>query len=119
MMKDDFIQRIKAGQAVDFKQTMEVINGYYDYQPTEFSNGINQPLINEAGRNEGSCKIFAFALLHRLDQSQTLALFGDYYFKDVLDNPIGNDHLNIRSFMRDGWEGIVFKAEALTARDAD
>lgn len=72
---------------------------------------IQQPLINEAGRNEGSCKISALARLHGLDQSQTLALFGDYYRKDVLENPTGNDHQNIRNFMRDGWDGIVFKGE--------
>ncbi len=119
MTLNHFIERVKAGQAVDFQETMAVIAEAYDYQPTEFSNGIQQPLINEAGRNEGSCKIFAFARLHGLDQNQTLALFGDYYRKDVLENPAGNDHQNIRNFMRDGWDGIVFKGVALKAKHAD
>lgn len=95
---------------------MAVIAEFYHYQPTEFGNGLNQSLINEAGRNEGSCKIFAFAKLHQLTVEQTLALFGDYYRQDVLNNPEGNDHQNIRNFMRDGWEGIVFKGEALQAK---
>ena len=119
MMLNHFIEHVKAGQAVDFQETMAVIAENYDYQPTEFSNGIQQPLINEAGRNEGSCKIFAFAKLHGLDQAQTLALFGDYYRKDVLEQPEGNDHQNIRNFMRDGWEGIIYKGEALKVKHAD
>jgi hypothetical protein len=118
-MINDFIARVKAGQAVDFQETMAVIAEAYDYQPTEFSNGVQQPLINEAGRNEGSCKIFAFARLHGLNQIQTLALFGNYYRKDVLENPGGKDHQNIRIFMRDGWDGIVLKGDALTTKHAD
>lgn len=119
MNLNEFIIRIKSGQPVDFQDTMTVIAEHYDYQSTEFSNGLRHPLINEAGRNEGSCKIFAFARLNGLDQAQTLALFGDYYRKDVLENPDGKDHLNIRNFMRDGWEGIQFKSEPLTLKHAD
>lgn len=116
-MLNDFIGRVKAGEAVDFQETLAVISAHYHYQPTEFSNGVQQSLLNEAGKNEGSCKIFAFAKIHQLSQQQTLALFGDYYRKDVLENPQGTDHQNIRNFIRDGWDGIVFKGEALTAKD--
>ncbi|MGY6275580.1 HopJ type III effector protein [Methylomonas sp. MgM2] len=119
MKLNDFIGRVLAGELVGFQDTMSVIADYYDYHPTEFSNGIRQPLINGAGRNEGSCKIFAFAKLHGLTQSQTLALFGDYYRKDVLQNPDGDDHQNIRNFLRDGWEGIRFESEALVLKRAD
>lgn len=119
MMLNDFISRVKSGQAVAFQETMAIIAEYYDYQPAEFSNGVQQPLVNEAGRNEGSCKIFAFAKLQGLDQAQTLALFGDYYRKDVLENPEGNDHQNIRNFIRDAWDGIKFKSEALSPKHAD
>lgn len=118
-MLNRLIDSVKAGQTVDFKDTLAVIAEHYDYTATEFSNGMQQPLINQAGQNEGSCKIFAFAKLHDLNQQQTLALFGDFYRIDVLQNPAGNDHQNIRTFMRDGWEGIVFKAEALKPKHAD
>lgn len=118
MTLDDFISRVKSGESVDFQDTMAIIAEHYDYQPAEFSNGIQEPIINEAGRNEGSCKIFAFAGLQSLDEAQTLALFGDYYRKDVLGNPKGNDHQNIRNFMRDGWAGIKFKSEVLTLKHA-
>lgn len=119
MMLNDFIQRVKSGDAIDFQDTMAVIADYYTYRPAEFSNGIVQPLVNEAGRNEGSCKIFAFARMHQLSVPQTLALFGAYYREDVLQHPEGNDHQNIRHFMRDGWEGIAFKSEPLTPNNAD
>ena len=118
MTLNDFINRVRSGVSIDFQDTMSVIATYYDYQPAEFINGIQYPLINEAGQNEGSCKIFAFAKLQGLDPAQTLALFGDYYRKDVLGNPEGNDHQNIRNFMRDGWAGINFKSEALTLKHA-
>ncbi|WP_445369858.1 HopJ type III effector protein [Methylomonas sp. BW4-1] len=116
MTVNDFLQRVKSGQTVEFQEAIALIAEHYQYQPTEFSNGLQQPLVNEAGRNEGSCKIFAFAKLHKLTVEQTLALFGDYYRQDVLGNPSGDDHQNIRHFMRDGWEGIVFEGEALQAQ---
>jgi len=50
-----------------------------------------------------------------LDAQQTLACFGDYYRVDVLQNPEGVDHQNIRNFMTYGWDGVAFKGEALVA----
>jgi hypothetical protein len=112
-----FIEKIKINNPVSFDETMAVISENYHYQPTEFANGLNDdPLINKAGTNEGSCKIFAFAQIHGLSQQQTLDLFGDFYRVDVLNSPAGTGHQNIRSFMRYGWEGIRFSGEALTPR---
>lgn len=112
-----FIEKVKTQENIDFSDTMAVIAENYDYQPTEFGNGQGDDIVaNEAGKNEGSCKIFAFAQLHGLDQQQTLNLFGDYYRQDVLNNPDGTDHQNIRNFMRYGWQGIRFKGAALTAK---
>ncbi|WP_445370708.1 HopJ type III effector protein [Methylomonas sp. HW2-6] len=112
----DFLEKLKNNQAIDFKETMAVIADHYEYRPTRFSNGFEPCLINEAGQNEGSCRIFAFARIHGLSEQHTLALFGDYYRKDVLGNPDGSDHQNIRNFMRDGWAGIAFDGEALQAK---
>ena len=117
MSLNTFIDKIKTGEPVSFSETMAVITDYYHYQPSRFSNGIGEKqLVNDAGSNEGSCKIFAFALIHQLSKQQTLELFGDYYHKDVLLNPDGIDHQNIRNFMKFGWEGINFEQPALTAR---
>ena len=71
---------------VEFEQVMQVIKDSYNYQPTSFTNG---ELVNQAGTNEGSCKIFYFAQLNELNQQQTLACFGRYYREDVLENSTG------------------------------
>lgn len=95
---------------VDFKQVMDVIDSEYDFTPTAFKNG---ELMNAANTNNGSCKIFAFAKLHQLCETDTLNAFGDFYTQDVLLHPEGEDHQNIRNFMKTGWQGIEFKGEAL------
>jgi len=107
----DLLAQIKRQEkSIEFAQVMAVIEENYHYQPTLFTNG---ELINEAGNNEGSCKIFYFAQLNALNQQQTLACFGHYYREDVLANPMGNDHSNIRNFIKTGWQGIEFKSVAL------
>ncbi len=85
-----FLEKIYNNIPVSFDETIAVITENYHYQATEFSNGLNEDtLVNKAGTNEGSCKIFAFAKIHQLDQQQTLNLFGDYYRLDVLNDPQG------------------------------
>lgn len=117
MSLEKFIEKITHGETVSFDETMAIIAENYHYQPTEFSNGLNDKiLINPAGSNEGSCKIFAFAKLHQLGEQQTLNLFGDYYRKDVLPKPNGTGHQNIRNFMRYGWEGVRFNDEPSTLK---
>jgi len=112
-----FIEQIKNNENISFDQTIEIITSNYNYTATEFSNGLaNAKLVNEAGSNEGSCKIFAFAQINQLNQQQTLNLFGDFYRKDVLEHPSGNGHQNIRNFMLFGWDGIQFSGQALSAK---
>ena len=115
-MLETFIQRVKNQQTIDFNDTLAIIAAYYDYFPTAFANGLNPVLHNPAGSNEGSCRIFAFAQLHGFSVEQTLNLFGHYYHEDVLAHPAGQDHANIRQFMRDGWAGIDFKGVALLVK---
>jgi hypothetical protein len=113
---ETFIAKIKQGQPVAFKETIDVIGQNYDYRPTRFTNGLDDDrVVNEAGSNEGSCKIFYFGRLHELSENETLALFGEHY-AEVLSNPNGEGHQNIRTFMRCGWPGIAFDGEALVRR---
>jgi len=98
---------------VEFSEVMQVITDNYQYTPTRFSNG---DLINEAGTNEGSCKLFAFAKLQTLSEAQTLACFGTYYRDDVLKNPQGIDHNNIRNFISLGWTGVLADHLALVPK---
>jgi len=108
-------EKIKSDSAkLAFNDVISIIDEHYDYTPATFSNGIGEDrVINNAGENEGSCKIFAFASLNQLSLEQTLKCFGDYYHIDVLENPNNTDHANIRTFMRHGWEGIEFESPAL------
>ncbi|MFL0801262.1 MAG: HopJ type III effector protein [Agarilytica sp.] len=111
--KELLTQLRTAPESIEFDQAMATIANHYDYTPTRFENG---EVVNEAGTNEGSCKLFAFAKLNGLSEMETLALFGKYYRNDVLENPTGNDHGNIRNFILDGWLGIRFEGEALIAK---
>jgi hypothetical protein len=114
---ESFIAHVKSGQPVAFRDTLDAIAAHYDYRPTRFSNGLgDDALLNEPGQNEGSCKIFAFARLHGLSEPDTLALFGEYYRDEVLPDPSGQGHRNIRNFMKYGWKGIAFEGEALAPR---
>ncbi|MDD2863403.1 MAG: HopJ type III effector protein [Methylococcales bacterium] len=113
MLLNDFLTKVKAGEPVNFADTIAVITENYIYTPTAFRNGNVE---NAAGQNEGSCKIFAFAKLNQLNESETLSLFGDYYRIDVLQNPDASDHQNIRQFIQNGWTGVVFESEALKTK---
>lgn len=97
-------------EAIQFKEVIAYIDEHYDFTPTEFKNGTT---VNEAGQNNGSCKVFSFAKLQGLSKEQVLALFGEFYREDVMQNPEGMDHQNIRNFMEYGWEGVSFEGEAL------
>ncbi len=104
--------------SIEFADIIALISELYDYTPTRFSNGKEgDTVINEAGSNEGSCKIFAFAKLNSFSEEETLACFGSFYRSDVLNNPTGNDHANIRSFMKYGWAGISFAQQALAPKN--
>ncbi|KEY19109.1 HopJ type III effector protein [Kaistella antarctica] len=98
---------------IGFKEVIAYIDEQYDFTPTKFKNGNT---INEANENNGSCKIFSFAKLNDLSKEDTLSLFGAFYRDDVLGNPEGTDHQNIRNFMEFGWQGISFEGEALRKR---
>lgn len=95
---------------IAFGDIIALIESRYEFVPTAFRNG---DLFNEAGTNSGSCKLFSFAHLQHLSEQQTLHCFGAYYRDDVLGNPNGTDHQNIRNFMKTGWAGIEFKGNAL------
>ena len=105
-----FEQLEKAPHEIQFKDVIAFIDAHYDFTPTGFTNGNT---VNEADQNNGSCKVFSFAKLNDLSKDETLALFGDFYRTDVLQNPEGDDHQNIRNFIEFGWDGISFESEAL------
>lgn len=111
----NFLRKLnETPELLTFTDTMAVVEANYDYTPTAFANGNTH---NEAGTNEGSCKLFGFAKAQQLNEQQTLNCFAQFYRDDVLGNPEGTDHQNIRNFMVSGWEGIKFEGEALKPKN--
>ena len=105
------LQQIKIQpQTITFQDVIDFIDAHYQFTPTAFTNGT---LHNEAGQNNGSCKIFQFALLNNLTKDETLNCFGHFYREHVLGNPTGTDHQNIRNFMVSGFDGLQIEGVAL------
>ncbi len=114
MKIDDFLNKLQQSpESVQFADTMATIDANYAVSATAFGNGS---LHNGADQNQGSCKLLAFARLQGLTPAATLHCFGDYYRVDVLQNPGGSDHQNIRNFMQSGWDGVSFEGTPLTPR---
>lgn len=106
-----FLEKVKQTPTqITFPETISVIEENYNFTPTAFQNGTQH---NAAGENSGSCKLFAFAKLQNLTKQATLVCFGAFYFEEVLGDPNGTNHQNIRNFINTGWEGIDFKGTAL------
>ncbi len=107
-----FLSRLsEEPESITFSETLAVIDNNYIFSPIEFHSGIHK---NAPGKHTNACKIFAFALLHGLSARQTLACFGEFYREDVLGNPTGKDHPNLREFSRKGWNGLYMDGEPLT-----
>jgi len=84
--------------------TIAGIRSMYDVPPQAFSVGGHE---NSPGENEGSLAIFGFAKMHNLHNNQVFSMFceaGD----EVLANPEGTDHPNIRAFIGDNFDGVRF-----------
>lgn len=114
MTLETFINKLKSTpKAIDFSETMSIIDVNYEFSPTAFSNGA---LNNGIGENSGSCKLFAFAKDQGFTKEETLACFGQYYFNDVLQDPNGTGHQNIRNFMKTGFDGLSFEGSPLNKK---
>lgn len=111
MTLTELIQQLKdSPEQVEFSHTMNVIDSLYEFTPAAFRNG---EMFNARNENNGSCKLFAFARLQGLSVEETLHCFGSYYREDVLNDPQGTSHQNIRNFMQTGWSGIEYESAAL------
>ncbi|MEO9572236.1 MAG: HopJ type III effector protein [Polaribacter sp.] len=110
MTIQEFKTKLKSNPtAINFADTMQVIEDNYNFTPITFTNG---ELKNNTGENSGSCKLFAFAKLESLTQEETLFCFGEHY-KNVLEDVNGDSHQNIRNFIKTGFNGLSFNGEAL------
>lgn len=115
MTADDLLTLLKTNpESVEFADVIDTIDSAYQFSETVFTNGDTS---NTAGQNNGSCKILGFGQLHQLSPEMTLACFGKIYFNDVLSNPDGDDHQNIRQFMIHGWNGVQFDGTPLSPKN--
>ena len=101
-----------------FDEVMGKINECYVHTPVEYRSGAGtaEEVVNPPNTNTGSCKVFYFAQMHGVSEDATLRMFCQHY-QQVLDEPEGDSHANIRAFMKHGWEGITFAGPALVTRD--
>ena len=93
------------GDSVTFEEVIELIDTHYEDGLIEFKNGA---MTNAPGENAGSAKVLSYAALCDMSKEETLKLWGQYY-RDVLATPDGDDHQNIRNFMKTGWQGVPFE----------
>jgi len=114
MNLSDYLNKLKTTpESISFDETISTIDEHYNFTPSAFSNG---EIKNKANENNGSCKIFFFAKQQQLPEELTLHCFGDYYRKDVLQNPNADDHQNIRNFITSGWSALSFDSSALKVK---
>lgn len=112
-----FVARLGRDDTLAFAETLALIGAHYRHTPTAFDNGAGGQMIrNSATQNQGSCRVLAFARLQGLDESQTLACFGEHY-RHVLATPGGTAHAHIRAFMQYGWPGVRIHGEPLASLD--
>ena len=110
-MAQSLLAQLKDGSA-KFADVLAFIEARYQHTPTAFQNGTQ---LTAATENQGSAKVFSFAKIEGLNTEDTLSLFAEDY-ASVLATPEATDHQNIRQFMQNGWDGIQFEGDALTAR---
>jgi hypothetical protein len=91
--------------SLKFEDLMELIDTHYEVGLLEFKNGN---ILNKQGENEGSAKLLSYAAISEFDKETTLKLWGQYY-REVLADPDGDSHQNIRNFMKTGWDGTLRK----------
>ena len=96
----------------NFADVIAFIEDNYTYTASAFTNGNQE---NAADQNQGSAKVLAYAKLNNLSQEDTLKLFAEHY-NAVIEKPNGTDHNNIRQFMENGWNGVTFENDVLTAK---
>eukprot|EP00793_Prasinoderma_coloniale_P000419 PRCOL_00005404-RA len=89
---------------------MAVVDASYEFTPTAYTSGKGTAAetANPAGTNSGSCKCFAFAKERGLSEAAALRLFCEHY-EQVLGDPDGDTHLNIRAFQANGHDSALFE----------
>ncbi len=92
---------------------LAAIRSVYDVPTQAFSVGDH---CNTRGQNLGSLTILGFAKASGItDVSQILPMFGEAY-DEVLTDPEGDGHKNIRAFIQCGMEGVKFEGDGISLK---
>ena len=112
-LKISDLEKLKSGVQIKFSDFLELIEQEYTFSNIVFTNN---GLTNSKDENQGSAKVFCFGLMHSLDEKDVIRCFGEHY-KSVLESPEDlTSHLNIRNFMKMGWEGVSIDETALSVK---
>ena len=113
MTTEQYLEQLKSGGEMKFSDFTDFIDNEYNFIATAFTNG---DLANKEEENQGSAKVFCFGSMHELSEHEVLRCFGEHYHS-VLDSlASGTSHLNIRNFMRLGWQGVSIDDSALSKK---
>jgi len=94
-----------------FSDIMKTLDLHFTFRPTAFSVGDTKSTENQ---NQKSLRVLSFAQLLKLSKEQTLKLWGEHY-KQVLQEPEGSSHGNIRAFLKGGFECVNAPQDVITA----
>ena len=113
MNTQQYLKKLKSGVQMKFSDLLDLIEQEYTFSNIAFTNN---GLTNSKNANQGSAKVFCFGLMHSLDEKDTIRCFGEHY-KSVLESPEDvTSHLNIRNFLKIGWEGVSIDKNALSVK---
>ena len=113
MNTKEYLQNLKSGAQMKFSDFLDLIEQEYTFSNIAFTNN---GLTNSKDENQGSAKVFYFGLMHSLDEKDVIRCFGEHY-KSVLESPKDvTSHLNIRIFLKTGWEGVSIDKKALSVK---
>ena len=113
MNTEEFLNKVKSGAFLKFSDFLELIDAEYHYSNIAFENG---EIMNSKSENQGSAKVFCFGHMYSLSELEVLHCFAEHY-QSVLNSPEGDSsHLNIRSFMKHGWKGLLIDFDALKVK---
>lgn len=113
MNTQQYLEQLKSGAAMQFSDFTSLIENEYNFVATAFING---DLNNKEDENQGSAKVFCFGDMHELGEHEVLRCFGEHYQSVLASLANKTSHLNIRTFMRLGWQGVSINTEALTKK---
>ena len=106
----EYLKKLRSGVKMNFSDFTILVDQEYEFSNVAFTNN---KLVNSKKENQSSAKVFCFGMMHSLSESETLRCFGEHY-QSVIDEPENHSsHLNIRSFISNGWKGVLINQSAL------